>query len=98
MGDGAKIETLRIGMIGSGFIAKLHLQALVGVRNVVVAGVYSTTAPRREALGRLANEMELGPCEPLDSLAAMAAKGGALWLLDADFTRLAGHTVVVDMT
>ena len=46
------IATLRIGLIGSGFIARFHLQALVSVRHVTVTGVYSPTAANREALAR----------------------------------------------
>ena len=41
---------LRIGMLGSGFIAHFHLQALIGVRNVEVRAVYSPTPANREAL------------------------------------------------
>jgi predicted dehydrogenase len=90
MTDGKPIETLRIGMIGSGFIAKFHLRSLIGVRNVAVTGVYSTTAARREALARLANELDLGPCAPFDSLAAMATSGtvDALWILAPNYVRL----------
>src|SRR5882672_11094074 len=90
MADGKRIETLRIGMIGSGFIAKFHLQGLIGVRNVVVAGVYSPTAAHREALARQADAMDLGPCGPFDSLAAMATSGAvdALWILAPNFARL----------
>ena len=85
-----KIDRLRIGMIGSGFIAKFHLQALVGVRHVIVAGVYSPTKEHREALAREANEKELGPCRAFDSLDAMALSGevDALWLLMPNFARL----------
>src|SRR5215510_5439490 len=90
MADGNRIETLRIGMIGSGFIAKFHLQALVGVRNVAVGGVYSPTAAHREALARQANAMDLGPCTSFDSLAAMATSGAvdALWILAPNYARL----------
>jgi predicted dehydrogenase len=90
MADGGKIETLRIGMIGSGFIAKLHLQALVGVRNVVVSGVCSPTSAHREAFARMANDMDLGPCTAFDSIAAMVTSGSvdALWILAPNFTRL----------
>jgi len=90
MADGRHRETLRIGLIGSGFIAKFHLQSLIGVRNVTVAGVYSTTAARREAAARLANELGLGPCTAYDSLAAMAASGAvdALWILAPNYVRL----------
>ena len=90
MTDGSKIGTLRIGMIGSGFIAKFHLQSLIGVRNVAVTGVYSPTAARREALARMADDLDLGPCKAFDSLAAMAASGtvDALWILAPNYTRL----------
>ncbi|HUL07934.1 MAG TPA: Gfo/Idh/MocA family oxidoreductase, partial [Candidatus Acidoferrum sp.] len=90
MPDNKSIDTLRIGLIGSGFIAKFHLQSLIGVRNVVVTGVYSTTAARREAAARLANELGLGPCRAYDSLAAMASSGAvdALWILAPNYVRL----------
>ena len=57
----APIATLRIGLIGSGFIAKFHLQALTSVRHVTVAGIYSPTAAHRGALAAQANVLELGP-------------------------------------
>jgi len=91
MADDDGISTLRIGMIGSGFIAKFHLQALVGVRNVVVSGVYSPTPGHREALARMANDLGVGPCTTFDSLAAMTTSGtvDALWILAPNFARLA---------
>ena len=50
MNGRASIPTLRIGLIGSGFIANFHLQALLSVRHVIVSGVYSPTAANREAI------------------------------------------------
>ncbi len=44
MNGNAPIARLRIGLIGFGFIANFHLQALLSVRHVSVAGVYSPTA------------------------------------------------------
>jgi hypothetical protein len=38
MNGRASIPTLRIGLIGSGFIANFHLQALLSVRHVIVLG------------------------------------------------------------
>src|SRR5215468_9343119 len=89
MADSKQIDTLRIGLIGSGFIAKFHLQSLIGVRNVMVTGVYSTTAARREAAARLANELGLGPCAAFDSLEKMATSGtvDALWILAPNYVR-----------
>jgi predicted dehydrogenase len=93
---------LRIGLLGSGFIAHFHLQALLGVRNVVVAGVYSPTPANREALAQRANELDLGPCAVFDSVEAMVQSGAvdAIWILSPNNTRLptmqAIHAVVKD--
>ncbi|CAH1662422.1 putative dehydrogenase [Hyphomicrobiales bacterium] len=87
----AVLPTLRIGFIGSGFIARFHLQALTGVRNVVVAGVYSPRAERRESFAALAESLDLGPCRRFDSLEAMLVSGeiDALWITTPNHTRLA---------
>ena len=86
----APIATLRIGLIGSGFITNFHLQALVSVRHVTVAGVYSPTAAHREALAAKANALELGPCRPFASLEAMLISGeiDAVWIGVPNFARL----------
>ncbi len=44
MNGNTPIARLRIGLVGSGFIANFHLQALLSVRHVSMAGVYSPTA------------------------------------------------------
>jgi predicted dehydrogenase len=87
----APLSNLRIGLIGSGFIAKFHLQALQSVRHVTVSGVYSPTATNREALARDANAMELGPCRAFASLEAMLISGevDAVWIGVPNFARLA---------
>jgi predicted dehydrogenase len=87
----APIPNLRIGLIGSGFIAKFHLQALQSVRHVTVSGVYSPTTTNREALAREANAMELGPCRAFASLEAMLISGevDAVWIGVPNFARLA---------
>jgi predicted dehydrogenase len=86
----APVDTLRIGLIGSGFIANFHLQALVAVRHVAVTGVYSPTAAHRDALAAKANALELGPCRPFPSLEAMLISGDidAVWILVPNFARL----------
>jgi predicted dehydrogenase len=84
------IPRLRIGMIGSGFIANFHLQALVNVRHVTVAGTYSPNAAHREALAAKANALELGPCRAFPSLEAMLLSGevDAVWIGVPNFVRL----------
>ena len=83
---------LRIGLIGSGFIAGFHLQALLGVRNARVAGVFSPTPENRLALAERANGMDLGPCSTFASVEEMLGSGevDAVWMLGPNDTRL-GH-------
>jgi predicted dehydrogenase len=90
MNGNAPIAHLRIGLIGSGFIARFHLQALQSVRHVTVTGVYSPTAANREALAKEANAMELGPCRAFSSLEAMLISGeiDAVWICVPNFARL----------
>src|SRR5215469_16377049 len=84
------LDTLRVGFIGSGFVAQFHLQSLLGVRNMRLAGVYSPTAAHREAFARLADEKGLGPCRAFDSITAMIASGevDAIWILTANQARI----------
>jgi predicted dehydrogenase len=85
-GDGP----LRIGLLGSGFIAGFHLDALLGVRDVVVAGVFSPTPAHREALAQRADAMGLGPCRAYGSVGELAASGevDAVWILGPNDTRI----------
>src|SRR4051795_6080743 len=53
---------LRIGFVGSGFIAKFHAKSFQSVRHAQIAGVYSPTAKNRDALVQEVNDAELGPC------------------------------------
>ena len=75
------LKTLRIGMIGAGFIARFHLESFTGVRNCAITGVYSPTKESRTALAKRANELDLGPCiahASLDKLIAAKECGCAL--------------------
>ncbi|MGO8799838.1 MAG: Gfo/Idh/MocA family protein [Roseiarcus sp.] len=84
------VDRLRIGLIGAGFIARFHVQALVSVRHVTVSGVYGPTAAQCEALASEINEQELGPCRAFASLDAMLTSGevDAVWILAPNDARL----------
>ncbi len=81
---------LRIGFIGSGFIARFHLKALLGVRNVEVTGVYSPTEARREAFAEEVRRLDLGACRAHDTLDSLLADPDldAVWILATNPTRL----------
>ena len=87
---GNPISPLRVGIIGSGFIAHFHLQGFLGVRHVEIRGVYSPTAANRDALARAADEAGLGPCRAYSSVEDMLASGevDAVWILARNDTRL----------
>jgi predicted dehydrogenase len=81
---------LRIGFVGSGFIARFHLKSFLAVRNVQITGVFSATRTNRRAFAEAVNAAELGPCvayDDLDSLIA-APDVDALWILSPNDTRL----------
>ncbi len=91
MADAMPSGILRVGILGSGFMANFHLQAFVGVRNAQIAGVFSPTAANREAFAARANALELGPCVAYDSVEALVASPeiDAVWLCGPNDTRLA---------
>ena len=68
------LKTLRIGMIGAGFIARFHLESFTGVRNCAITGVYSPTKESRTALAKRADELGLGPCTAHASLDKLIAR------------------------
>ena len=81
---------LRIGFVGSGFIAKFHAKSFQSVRHAQITGVYSPTATHRDALVQSINDAELGPCRAhgdLDSLLT-APDVDAIWLLAPNDRRL----------
>lgn len=89
-------ETLNIGFIGSGFMAKFHLQSLEGVRNCRVAGVYSTTAARRDAFAAAADARGLGPCKAYASLEDMLCSPDidAVWVVGPNDKRIEHFRVI----
>ncbi|MCZ4094402.1 Gfo/Idh/MocA family protein [Sinorhizobium psoraleae] len=83
-------RTLRVGFVGTGFIAHFHLKSMIGVRNVEVTGVYSRSAENRARLAKEVETLGLGKCrthESLDSLLC-AEDVDAIWILSPNYTRL----------
>jgi predicted dehydrogenase len=99
MSDTATIPVLRVGFLGSGFIADFHLQAMLGVRNVQIAGVYSPTAANAAGFAERVSAAGLGPCTAYESLEAMATSGAidAIWILGPNDTRVATMRAIHDV-
>jgi predicted dehydrogenase len=84
------LNELRIGFVGAGFIANFHLESLIAVRNLRVAGVFGPTPERRDAVAAKADALGLGPCRSYDSIEAMLGSGevDALWVVAPNHVRL----------
>ncbi|MCG5480285.1 MAG: Gfo/Idh/MocA family oxidoreductase [Ensifer alkalisoli] len=83
-------QTLRVGFVGTGFIAGFHLKSMVGVRNVEVTGVYSRSPENRNRFAEAVKALELGGCRAHDSLEALVSSGDvdAIWILSPNYTRI----------
>ena len=83
-------QRLRVGFIGTGFIAEFHLKAMVGVRNVDVTGVYSRSAEKRNRIVKHVAELGLGQCRAHETLESLlrAEDVDAIWILTPNYTRL----------
>ena len=88
--NGVARERLRVGFVGSGFIAEFHLKAMQGVRNVDVTGVYSRNADNRARISRRVGELGLGTCRSHESLESLVTADDvdAVWILSPNDTRL----------
>ncbi len=83
-------ERLRVGFVGTGFIAAFHLRAMVGVRNVEVTGVFSRQAANRERIVGMVETLGLGRCRAHESLQSLfrADDVDAVWILLPNDLRL----------
>ena len=61
-------KRLGIGFLGGGFISRFHIQSLLGVRDVDVAGVFSKTKQSAEDTAALANDLGVGPAKTFENI------------------------------
>jgi predicted dehydrogenase len=89
---------LGIGFIGSGFIARFHLQAFVGVRDADVLGIWSPKRENAAATAAFARTLDVGNARAYDSIADMVADPAidAIWLLGPNFSRIDNVREIVD--
>ncbi len=90
-------KRLGVGLIGSGFNARFHLQAFVAVREVDVIGIWSPNRQRAEAAALLARELDVGEARAYRSITEMVADPAidALWLCGPNHTRLGNVEEIV---
>ncbi len=83
-------KRLGVGIVGSGFNAKFHLQGFVGVRDADILGVWSPNAKNAAHTASISHKLGVGAARAFPSIAAMVEDPGidAIWLCGANFARV----------
>ena len=91
-------KKLGVGFIGSGFVAKFHLQAWRGVRDADVLGVYSPNPEHAAATAALARDLRVGNAHPFSSIEEMVAAPeiDCVWLCGPNHQRLQNMQAICD--
>jgi predicted dehydrogenase len=89
---------LGIGIIGSGFNAKFHLQAFVGVRDADVIGLWSPNHANAAAAAELAGRLEVGPTKVYRTIEEMVTDPAvnAIWLCGPNHARVENLEQIVE--
>jgi predicted dehydrogenase len=88
------METLRLGFIGAGFIAKFHAIALKMVRGIELVGLYKRSGS--DALAAFAKENGLGDCRVYTDVAQLCRNCDAVAVLAPNFARIELIEQIVD--
>lgn len=89
---------LGVGFIGSGFVAKFHLEAWRGVRDADVLGVYSPNTEHAEATAARARELRVGNARAFTSIEEMVAAPeiDCIWLCGPNHQRVQNMEAICD--
>ncbi len=84
-------KRLGIGVVGSGFNARFHLQAFAAVRDADVLGIWSPNRQHADETAALARRLDVGQAKAFPSIAAMVADPAidAIWLCGPNHARIA---------
>ena len=82
---------LGIGFVGSGFIARFHIQSWLAVRDADVLGVWSPNRENAESAAKLARDLRVGEARAFDSIEEMVLDPAidAIWICGPNHTRVA---------
>ncbi len=92
------MKRLGIGIVGSGFNARFHMQAFRAVRDADVVGVWSPTKANAESAAALAKQLRIGNAKPYRSIADMVADPAvdALWICAPNHRRVENFEEIAD--
>jgi predicted dehydrogenase len=91
-------KRLGIGFVGSGFVARFHIQSLVSVRDCEVAAICSPTREHAESAAALAHDLGVGEARVYASVGEMVADPAvnAVWICSPNDTRVAVVEEIAD--
>ena len=91
-------ESLGIGIIGSGFNARFHIQAFTRVRNADIRGVWSPNARHAGETAEMAKRAEVGYARAYRSIGEMVSDPaiGAIWLCGPNHARIENVEEIVE--
>jgi predicted dehydrogenase len=92
-------DRLGIGIIGSGFNARFHLQAFVAVRDADVRGIWSPNSKNAEEAATLACSLDVGEPKVYRSITDMTADPAieAIWLCGPNHSRVENVEEIVNV-
>lgn len=92
-------DRLGVGFIGSGFIARFHIQSWVGVRDADVRGVWSPNPQNAAATADFARRLDVGEARAYASIAEMVADPAidAVWLGGPNHARVENVEEIIDV-
>jgi len=79
-----------VGFIGSGFIARFHIQSWLAVRDADILGVWSPNAKNAEDAAALCRKLDVGAARAYKSIADMVADPAidAIWICGPNHKRV----------
>ena len=91
-------KRLGIGIVGSGFNARFHLLAFVGVRDADILGIWSPNAEHAAEAVAEARSLDLGDTKVYRSIADMVADPAidALWVCGPNHARIENFEEIAD--
>jgi predicted dehydrogenase len=82
------METLKLGIVGAGFITRFQARAIAQIRNMEIAGITSLTRAQAEAAAQEIRAAGIGAAVVYDSVAEMAQQVDAVAIYAPNFARI----------
>ncbi|MFL7837890.1 MAG: Gfo/Idh/MocA family protein [Candidatus Promineifilaceae bacterium] len=82
------METLKLGIVGSGFITRFQVRAIAQIRNMEISGITSLDKKNAAAVAQEIRDMGLGETVVYDSVGEMAKHVDAIAIYTPNYTRI----------